>query len=131
MPGFLANAGKQISFASPEIDDEQAFRAVAGTGNDVYITIDVDVLDGAQMSATTYPAEVGLTMRQLLRLIDLVAEHNNVIGFDVAEFCAQRDDRSQATLADAHRAVLIVLHLLSWIRRQAGDRALPTDGSPE
>lgn len=131
MPRFLADVGRQISFVSPEIDDDEAFCAAAGVGNDVYLTIDVDVLDAAQMSATAYPAEVGLTMRRLLRLIDLVAAHNHVIGFDVAEFSAQRDDRSPATLADAHRAVLIVLHLLSWIRRQAGDRAQPIDGSPQ
>jgi arginase family enzyme len=119
MNDYLAGVGRQITVVSPEIDDPDAFRAAVGTGEDVYVTVDVDVLDAAVMAATGYPAEAGgLSMRRLLRLIDLVARHNHVVGFDVVEFAADREDRSKATLADAHRAALIVLHLLSWVGRQ-------------
>lgn len=125
---YLTGIGQQITVDSPEIENAEAFRDAIGTGHDVYITVDVDVLDSAEMSATGYPAVVGLSMRRLLRLLDVVAQHNNVIGFDVVEFAAEREDRSAATLADAHRAAHIVLHLLSWVRRQASDEPQTTSG---
>jgi arginase family enzyme len=130
MPAYLARVGRQIAFSAPEIDDPEAFLAVVGTGSDIYLTIDVDVLDSAEMSATGYPAVVGLSMRRLLRLIDLVARHNTLIGFDVVEFAAERGDRTATTLADAHRAAFIVLHLLSWVGRQATDPSEPSDRPP-
>lgn len=121
MPGYLEAIGKQVCVTSPELEDPVAFRELVGAGADVYVTVDVDVLDRVDMSATGYPAELGLPIRQLLQLIDQVAAQNSIIGFDLVEFAADRDDRDPKTLADAQRAALIFLHLLAWVRRQADD----------
>lgn len=113
---LLRSSGRQISLASHALDDPAQFQRIVGTGQDVYLTIDLDVLDAAEMSSTGYPASFGLRVRELLRLIELVLMHNHLIGFDVVEFAAARDDRTPKTLADAGRAVLVFLHLLSCAR---------------
>jgi arginase family enzyme len=122
LPGFLRSVGRQVTVSAPEIDDAVAFGDIVGRGEDVYVSVDVDVLDAAEMSSTGYPATVGLSMRRLLRLIDLALADNRLIGFDVVEFAADREDRSPKTLADAQRAALVFVHLLGWVSRQANAR---------
>lgn len=122
LPGFLRSVGRQVTVSAPEIDDAAAFGDIVGRGEDVYVSVDVDVLDAAEMSSTGYPATVGLSMRRLLRLIDLALADNRLIGFDVVEFAADREDRSPKTLADAQRAALVFVHLLGWVSRQANAR---------
>ena len=122
LPGYLRPIGTQLSVTAPEIADMAAFHRVVGSGRDVYVSVDVDVLDRTEMSATAYPAEVGLSTLELLRLIDVALENNRIIGFDLVEFAAARNDREPKTLADAQRAALVFLHLLGWVRRQARNR---------
>lgn len=122
MPDYLASVGRQIPVTSAEIEDPAAVRAAVGPGADVYVSVDVDVLDSQAMSSTGYPADVGLGLGELIRLIGLVLADNRLIGFDVVEFGAPRDARDAKTLADAGRAVLIVTHLLAWAAgRTRGD----------
>lgn len=123
VPGFLALVGTQICLSSPAIEDAHLFRAAVGRGADVYLTIDVDVLDRTEMPATGYPAEVGLSTGRLLRLIDLVLADNRLVGFDVVEFAAARSDRQRPTLLAAQRAALVFMHLLCWARRQTAEEA--------
>lgn len=122
LPAFLRSVGRQVPVSAPEIDDADAFRDVVGRGGDVYVSVDLDVLDAAEMSSTGYPATVGLSLRRLLRLIDLALAANRLVGFDVVEFAADRADRSPKTLADAQRAALVFVHLLSWAGRQRDAR---------
>jgi arginase family enzyme len=117
---YLSVVGTQVCLDAPELFDDHAFRAVIGTGRDIYVSLDVDVLERHSMSSTSYPADVGLGMRDLLHLLDLVLSDNRLIGFDVVEFAAPREDRTAATLADGGRVVALVLRLL---------RALPAPKS--
>jgi agmatinase len=51
----------------------------------VYVTIDLDVLDPAEMPATGTPEPGGLRYRQVLEVLDTVCRHHQVVGFDVVE----------------------------------------------
>ncbi|MBM0275407.1 arginase family protein [Micromonospora tarensis] len=125
---YLATVGRQICLTSPELDDPEAIRDAVGRGVDVYLTVDVDVLDRSAMSATGYPADAGLTVRELLRSIDAVLAGNRLIGFDLVEFAAPRTARDPKTLADGGRAVTIMLHLLGWLTRQSRQAPAPNPG---
>ncbi|MET0136394.1 MAG: arginase family protein [Kibdelosporangium sp.] len=118
---YVRSVGRQIPVFSSELADVEAFRGVVGDG-DVYVTVDVDVLNDAEMSSTGYPAEFGMTLHNLLGLIDALLASNRLVGFDVVEFAAGRDDRDRKTLADAARASHIFLRLLGWASRQAAAR---------
>jgi agmatinase len=54
---------------------------------EVYVTIDVDVLDPSVMSAVGTPEPDGMSWRQVLDIIESVALHKHVVGFDLMEFC--------------------------------------------
>lgn len=52
---------------------------------DVYLTVDLDVLDPAVMPATGTPEPGGIAWRDLIRLIREVAKRCRIQGFDVVE----------------------------------------------
>jgi len=54
---------------------------------DIYITIDADVLDPSIMPATGTPEPDGMSWRQIFDIIESVARHKHVVGFDLMEFC--------------------------------------------
>jgi agmatinase len=51
----------------------------------VYITIDLDVLDTSVMPATGTPEPGGLQYQQLIKLLAAIADKSNIVGFDVVE----------------------------------------------
>jgi N1-aminopropylagmatine ureohydrolase len=60
---------------------------VDSLSKDVYITIDVDVLDPSIMPAVGTPEPDGMSWRQVLDIVESVALHKHVVGFDLMEFC--------------------------------------------
>jgi agmatinase len=54
---------------------------------DVYVTIDVDVLDPSIMPAVGTPEPDGMSWRQVMDIMGPVALHKHVVGFDLMEFC--------------------------------------------
>ncbi len=65
---------------------------------DVYITIDVDVLDPSIMPAVGTPEPDGMSWRQILDIVESVALRKHVVGFDVMEFCPAEGPSSCAFL---------------------------------
>ena len=65
---------------------------------DVYVTIDVDVLDPSIMPAVGTPEPDGMSWRQVLHIVESVALHKHVVGFDLMEFCPQEGPSSCAFL---------------------------------
>ena len=62
-------------------------KIVDSLGEDVYVTIDVDVLDPSIMPAVGTPEPDGMSWQQILDVIESVALHRHVVGFDLVEFC--------------------------------------------
>jgi len=60
---------------------------VDSLSEDVYITIDVDVLDPSIMPTVGTPEPDGMSWRQVLDIIKSVVLHKHVVGFDLMEFC--------------------------------------------
>lgn len=53
--------------------------------NDVYITLDLDVLDPSIMPSTGTPEPGGLLWNQIIHYLKLVFKYKNVVGFDIVE----------------------------------------------
>lgn len=115
---YLRSVGQQVDLMAPELDDARVLGALVGENRDIYISVDLDVLCDHDMSSTGYPSAMGLSARELMRLIDAVARRNRIIGFDVVEFSAPRSARDPKTLSDAGRALDIFVHLLSRVNAQ-------------
>jgi len=71
---------------------------VDSLSEDVYVTIDVDVLDPSIMPAVGTPEPDGMSWRQILDIIESVALHKHVVGFDLMEFCPAEGPGSCAFL---------------------------------
>ncbi|MCF7794190.1 MAG: agmatinase [Candidatus Cloacimonetes bacterium] len=65
----------------------------------VYVTIDLDVFDPALMPSTGTPEPGGLDWWNVLKLLKLVAENCNIIGFDVVELCPSETNKAPDFLA--------------------------------
>lgn len=73
-------------------------RIVDSLSEDVYVTIDVDVLDPSIMSAVGTPEPDGMSWRQILGIIESVARQRHIVGFDLMEFCPAEGSSSCAYL---------------------------------
>ena len=65
----------------------------------VYITIDLDVLDPAYMPSTGTPEPDGLTYRHVLDLLKLIVKEHEVVGLDVVELCPNDINKAPDFLA--------------------------------
>ena len=85
---------------------------VDSLSKDVYITIDVDVLDPSIMPAVGTPEPGGMSCRHVLDIIEAVALHKHVVGFDLMEFCPGEGPGSCAFLL-AKLAYKLIGHTVS------------------
>jgi agmatinase len=67
--------------ARPDWEEE----AIRHLSSEVYVTIDLDVLDPAIMPATGTPEPGGLDWRTITRFLRKVAQERKIVGFDVVE----------------------------------------------
>lgn len=69
-------------------------KAVSRLSANVYVTVDLDVLDPSTMPSTGTPEPGGLSWYDVLDMLKAVNEKKNIVGFDVVELCP--DDRNKA-----------------------------------
>jgi len=84
-------------------------KVISKLSDNVYITIDLDVLDPSIMPSTGTPEPGGLFWYDVLTLLRGVCEKKNVVGFDVVELCP--DDRNKAS---DFLAAKLIYKLLSY-----------------
>ncbi|MFI5707878.1 arginase family protein [Kribbella sp. NPDC051620] len=113
---LLGRFGGQAALFSRTLHDEDLFVRWLPSGRDVYLTIDVDVLDVGEMSSTGYPAEHGLSLRELQRMVELVLQRNRVVGLDLVEFATTKI--SHRTIFDAGRAANLLQFILTTLADQ-------------
>ncbi len=84
-------------------------QVLAKLDDNVYITIDLDVLDPSIMPSTGTPEPGGLMWYELLALLRAVSESKQLVGFDVVELCPNERNR-----APNFTAAKLVYKLLSY-----------------
>jgi agmatinase len=79
-------------------------------GRDLYVSIDIDILDGGIVPGTTLPEPGGLSYRQLRELLAAVAARGRIVGFDIVE-----TGGSQADANTSMTTAWLMVHFLSAI----------------
>lgn len=83
-------------------------------GKNVYVTIDIDVLDPAAAPGTGTAEAGGITSKELLQAIHLIADTKlNVVGADIVEVAPAYDPTEQTQIA-ASKFVREIL--LGWVK---------------
>ncbi|MCF8055810.1 MAG: agmatinase [Desulfocapsa sp.] len=91
-----------------------AVEALELLSDNVYITIDMDVLDPSYMPATGTPEPGGIDWYMLNMLIQRVAGEKKIVGLDVVELLPQQQNRAPDFLA-----AKLIYRSLSMILRDA------------
>lgn len=90
-------------------DDDWIDRVVSLLGENVYISLDVDVFDPSVMPSTGTPEPGGMTWYQVIKLLRRVFASSSVRGFDIVEFAPQENRQ-----ADAFMLVKLYYKMLSY-----------------
>ncbi len=108
----LPYADRERIFPAHELylNKELYRKALSLLNENVYITIDLDVLDPSIMPSTGTPEPGGPDYYELMNFLREVARSRNVVGFDVVELCP-----SPSNKAPDFVAAKIIYQLLSYI----------------
>jgi agmatinase len=68
--------------------------AIEQLSENVFITLDLDVLDPSILPSTGTPEPGGLFYYEILAFLRLVFENKNVVGFDIVELCPNPKEKS-------------------------------------
>ena len=96
---FLVQRKIEPSYAEALTSPDSAARVVSTLSPQVYISIDLDVLDPSIMSAVGTPEPGGLSWQQVLDLLRAVSDNKQIVGFDLVELCPREGPSSCAFLA--------------------------------
>jgi agmatinase len=91
-------------------DDSWMEKALDLLTDNVYITLDLDVLDPSIMPSTGTPEPGGLDWYQIMDFADKLISRKNLVGFDVVELCP-----SDSNKAPDFMAAKIVYRFLSML----------------
>ena len=87
-----------------------------GKAKNVYISVDIDVLDPAYAPGTGTPEPGGMTTWQLMRAVRMVALEKGFVGMDVVEVSPPYD-HAQITAMAANRVVVEALSALALFKK--------------
>jgi agmatinase len=85
-------------------------KALSSLGENVYITIDLDVFDPSLMPSTGTPEPGGPDYYELMHFLRDVAAAKNIVGFDVVELCPSPVNKMPDFVA-----AKVIYQLLSYI----------------
>ena len=88
---------------------------IARLGSDVYISVDLDVLDPSVMSAVGTPEPGGMGWYQVTSLLRAVAESRRIVGFDVTELAP-----GEGPAACSYTAAKLVYKLVAYATALTG-----------
>ncbi|MFH2011974.1 MAG: agmatinase [Pseudomonadota bacterium] len=85
---FIKTKGLSVFFEEDVLKREGWLEdMISHLSQNVYITLDIDVLNPGIMPSVGTPEPGGLSWHELLNIIRKVAENRNIVGFDVMELC--------------------------------------------
>jgi len=106
---------KKVRTYSPDFivnDLDPVKKICANLSEDVYVTVDLDVLDPSIMPATGTPEPGGILWNDLIHLIRGVSENRTIRGFDIVELCP-----IPGIVAPDFTAAKLVYRIMGYINR--------------
>lgn len=96
---FLTQNNMHPFFAMPSSNLASPEDITASLSDNVYVSIDLDVIDPSIVPAVGTPEPGGMQWHEVLNLLRSVTLHKRVIGFDLVELCPKEGPASCAFLA--------------------------------
>ena len=105
---FIDAAGIPVSYWPP-LDSDYPHDIISSLGPNVYVSVDLDVLDPSEMPAVGTPEPGGMRWLELLSLLRQVAEQRRIVGFDICELAP-----NEGLPAHAYTAAKLVYKLVAY-----------------
>ena len=114
---FVQEEGIPVYYWPRAVDDtrELASQVLEHLSEQVYVSVDLDVLDPSIMAAVGTPEPGGMGWDQVTGLIREVAESRQVVGFDVSELSPPEGPE-----ACAFTAAKLVYKLIGYATQEPG-----------
>jgi len=87
-------------------------RVASRLSSEVYLTIDLDVLDSSIMPSTGTPEPDGLHYNDIIELVKCLSKKVRIVGFDVVELCPNKENK-----APDYLAAKLIYQILSIIHK--------------
>lgn len=93
---FLQTSNHKVLYMKDIANRDKSWmnETVESLTDDVYITLDLDVIDPSLIPSVGTPEPGGLQWYPLLKLLKLISNRKKVVGFDVVELCPQENAAS-------------------------------------
>ena len=95
---------------------------ISGLSANVYVSVDLDVLDPSEMAAVGTPEPGGMRWLELLTLLRRVAEQRRIVGFDVCELAP-----NEGPPAHSYTAAKLVYKIIAYARTCYGRISRPPE----
>ena len=95
---YISDAGIPVTYWPPA-DSDYIDGIISTLGNPLYISVDLDALDPAEMAAVGTPEPGGMRWLELLELLRAVAEQRRIVGFDICELAPNEGPAANAYAA--------------------------------
>ena len=99
----------KLSYVGVGMAIESIDSIIDSLSSNVYISIDLDVLDPSIMSAVGTPEPGGMGWWEILHLLRSVSEQKNIVGFDVMELAP-----NEGPTACAYTAAKLVYKMIGY-----------------
>ena len=86
---FISENQIPVWYWDPNVDRSSSDSVLDSLSNNVYVSVDLDVLDPALMPAVGTPEPGGMTWHQLVSLLGKLSESRRIVGFDVCELAPE------------------------------------------
>ena len=94
----------------PVAEDDYIDAMIDGLGPNVYISVDLDVLDPSLMPSVGTPEPGGMDWHQITKIIGGVARRRRVVGFDVCELSP-----NAGPVASSYTAAKLVYKIIAYV----------------
>lgn len=105
-------------FYAMQIYDHQTwmYELLNKLSRNVYITIDLDVLNPSIMSSTGTPEPGGMNWFDIINILKKISEQVNIVGFDVTELCPAKENKAPDFVAAKLIYTLLTYKFISGIK---------------
>lgn len=123
-PRYVADVHEYLGYIGPRVSDIELadmsldqIDQMIGPTCEVYLSIDVDVIERSAMLTTGIPADIGVPFQNVLKIVRRVCSRHQVVGVDLMEFGVIEAQRNAQTYSDAYRALVLIAQLLTDIAK--------------
>jgi len=110
-------SSKVVTISDYEVKQEQKWyeKALDNLTDDVYLTIDLDVLDPAIMPSVGTPEPGGLNWHETIRFLRMISKEKRIVSFDLVELTPQ-----SGNVAPDFLAAKLMYRIMGYIAESKG-----------